>query len=76
MRKILLLFFILLTINVFAGFTRSMYHFKFNSIVMTDTSLLKRSEQLLYNVKTGVPTEEIEFILAGKDINILKTGLN
>ncbi len=70
------MFFIISAINVGAGFNGVVYHYKINSIIMTDTSLLKLSEELLYHVKTEKSTQEIELVLATKDMIVLKDGLN
>lgn len=65
-----------LGIFIISGFISAIPITKTNSHAMPDTSVLKISEDLLYHVKTAVPSEELESTLAGVDMQQLITGLN
>lgn len=69
-------FLLLLVMYVSAGFTYAIPISKTNTDAMPDTSLLRLSENLLYNVKTEEATTEIESKLATIDKGRLIEGLN
>jgi len=69
----LLLFFIFYTS---AGFVSAIPISKINTEVMPNSSLLKLSEQVLYNVKTEEPTNNQESALANTSMNSIIVGLN
>jgi len=69
-------FFLLLVVYLSAGYTSAFPISKTNAVAMPDTSLIKLSENLLYNVKTEEPTAEIENKLATIDKGRLLDGLN
>ncbi len=67
------IFFLLILLNT--GFIYAHPFSKPGNDILPDTSLIKLSGELLYHVKTGEPTEEIEKKLAGLDLSKLKNGL-
>lgn len=69
----LLLLFIIYTS---AGFVSAIPISKINTGAMPNTSLLNLSKQLLYNVKTEEPTNDLELALSNKIMNNIIEGLN
>lgn len=72
----LLYFLLLFVVYISSGFVSTIPISKKNTEAMPDTSLLKLSESLLYNVKTDEPTADIEKELSGIDKKRIVEGLN
>lgn len=67
---------LLFAIGISCGFLSAIPMSKKNAVVMPDSSLLKLSESLLYNVKTEEPTADIEKELSVIDKKRIVEGLN
>ena len=75
-KKILIVFFFSVAAFLLAGFISACPIPKTKKAAMPDTTLLRLSEQFLYNVKIGEPTNQFEEQLATLDYNSLRNGLN
>ncbi|MBN8718403.1 MAG: DUF547 domain-containing protein [Sediminibacterium magnilacihabitans] len=75
-KKWLLYFLFLSIVYISSGFVSIIPISKINREAMPDTSLLKLSERLLYNVKTEEPTADIEKELSSVDKKRIVEGLN
>lgn len=75
-KKGLLYLLFLFVVYISLGFVSAIPISKKNTEAMPDTSLLKLSESLLYNVKTEEPTVDMEKELTGMDKKRLIEGLN
>lgn len=71
----LLYFLLLFVVYISSGFVSTIPISKINTQAMTDTSLLRLSESLLYNVKVEEPTAKIEKELAAMDKKRMFEGL-
>lgn len=75
-KKGLLYFLLVFVVYISFGFISIIPISKINTEAMPDTSLLKLSESLLYNVKTEKPTADIEKELSGLNKKRIVEGLN
>jgi len=75
-RKILGYACLVFVLYIISGFISAIPIKKINTGAMPDTTLLKLSEDLLYNVKTEEPTAAFESALAKTDLQQLISGLN